>query len=384
MTIKPIRHVAVRNDIVEKREYIMTEHQKILVAMSGGVDSSVSACLLQEAGYHCEGVTMRLYRNEDICLSRYHACCSQQDIDDAADVAFSLDIPFHVADFTAEFRQEVIEPFIRTYESGGTPNPCIECNRRMKFQHLLDGAKRFGCAAIATGHYARIEYDLNGERWLLKKAVDESKDQSYVLYMLTQSQLAHIRLPLGGLSKARVRELAEARGLVNAHKHDSQDICFVPDGDYVRFMERYNGRPYPEGRFLDATGATVGHHRGAVHYTLGQRKGLGLAMNSPVYVCGKCMADNTVTVGPEQMLYSQRLLAGQVNWIPFDAPTEPLRVTACTRYHQKEQPATASMTADGRLNVVFDAPQRAVTPGQAVVLYQGDLVLGGGTIEEVF
>lgn len=186
----------------------MTEHQKILVAMSGGVDSSVSACLLQEAGYDCEGVTMRLYRNEDIGLSRFHTCCSQADIDDAADVAFSLDIPFHVADFTAEFRMDVIEPFICTYESGGTPNPCIECNRHMKFHHLLDFAAKHGCDAIATGHYARIDYDPKQNRWLLKKAVDKSKDQSYVLYMLTQLQLARIRLPLGGLQKIRVRELA--------------------------------------------------------------------------------------------------------------------------------------------------------------------------------
>ncbi|MFR1050975.1 MAG: tRNA 2-thiouridine(34) synthase MnmA [Lachnospirales bacterium] len=362
----------------------MIEHQKILVAMSGGVDSSVSACLLQEAGYDCEGVTMRLYRNEDIGLSRFHPCCSQEDIDDAADVAFSLDIPFHVADFTAEFRMDVIEPFICTYESGGTPNPCIECNRHMKFHHLLDFAAKHGCDAIATGHYARIDYDPKQNRWLLKKAVDESKDQSYVLYMLTQLQLARIRLPLGGLQKIRVRELAEARGLTNARKHDSQDICFVPDGDYVHFMEQYTGRTHPAGDFLDLKGRVVGRHQGAVRYTLGQRKGLGLAMNAPVYVCDKCMTNNTVTVGPEQNLYRQSLLAGEVNWIPFDAPAGPLRVTACIRYHQKEQPATVSMTRNGKLRVVFDAPQRAVTPGQAVVLYQGDLVLGGGTIEEAF
>ena len=279
-----------------------------LIAMSGGVDSSVAAWLMLQQGYRCEGTTMRLYRNADIGLNQFHTCCSQKDIDDASEVAFRLDIPYEVLDFTVDFKEQIIGKFIRTYEAGGTPNPCIDCNRYMKFDKLLRFAKEKGLEYIVTGHYARVEYDGSAGRYLLKKALDGSKDQSYVLYMLTQEQLARSRFPQGDNSKRDARAIAEQLGFCNARKHDSQDICFVPGGDYVQFMEKYTGKHYPEGAFLDLEGRPVGRHRGAVRYTLGQRKGLGLSMGRPVYVCGKDMDANTVTVGPEDALYIHSLL----------------------------------------------------------------------------
>ena len=303
-----------------------------------------------------------------------------KDIDDASEVAFQLDIPYEVLDFTMDFRNQIIGKFIRTYESGGTPNPCIDCNRYMKFDKLLRFADERGLEYVATGHYALIEYDEVSGRYLLKKALDDSKDQSYVLYMLTQNQLSHIQFPLGGKMKKEVREIAEQLGFCNAWKHDSQDICFVPNGDYVKFMEQYTGKHYPAGAFLDLEGQPVGRHCGAVRYTLGQRKGLGLAMGEPVYVCGKDMAANTVTVGPENALYSSMLLAEDMNWISIPQLKQPMRVKAKTRYRQAEQWAAVYPEQHGRVRLEFDAPQRAVTVGQAVVLYDGDVVVGGGTI----
>ena len=233
---------------------------RALIAMSGGVDSSVAAWLMQQAGYDCTGITMRLTRNETLGQSGFHTCCSEKDIEDAAEVAFAMDIPYEVLDFTADFREQIIEKFVRVYEAGGTPNPCIDCNKYMKFRHLLDWARAHGMEYVVTGHYARVEQDEATGRFLLKKGLDEGKDQSYVLYNLTQEQLAHIRLPLGGLHKTEVREIAEQHKFVNAHKHDSQDICFVPDGDYARFMEDFTGKHYPAGDFLDESGRVVGTH----------------------------------------------------------------------------------------------------------------------------
>ena len=299
-----------------------------------------------------------------------------------AEVAFALDMPYQVLDFTADFRAQIIEKFIRVYEAGGTPNPCIDCNKYMKFRHLLDWAEEHGMEYVVTGHYARVEQDAATGRWLLKKGLDEGKDQSYVLYNLTQEQLAHIRLPLGALHKTEVREIAQEHSFINAQKHDSQDICFVPDGDYARFMEQFTGKHYPAGDFLDRSGKVVGTHSGAVRYTLGQRKGLGLALGAPVYVCGKDMQANTVTVGPESELFDSIVYAEDVNWIAIPALTGPLRVTARTRYHQAEQQATVYPAENG-FRLEFDQPQRAPTPGQAAVLYQGDVVLGGGTITRV-
>ena len=353
-----------------------------LIAMSGGVDSSVAAWLMQRDGFDCTGITMRLTRNEAVDTKGLHTCCSERDIEDAAEVAYAMDIPYEVLDFTADFQEKIIDKFIRVYEAGGTPNPCIDCNKYMKFDHLLRWAEAHGLDYVVTGHYARVEQDEATGRWLLKKGLDEGKDQSYVLYNLTQEQLAHVRLPLGGLHKSEVRAIAEEQHFVNARKHDSQDICFVPDGDYARFMEDFTGKHYPAGDFLDVSGKKVGTHSGAVRYTIGQRKGLGLAMGAPVYVCAKDMQANTVTVGPEAELFDTIVYADEVNWIAIPELTGPLRVTARTRYHQVEQAATV-YPAECGFRLEFDQPQRAPTPGQAVVLYQGDTVLGGGTITRV-
>ena len=359
------------------------EQKKALIAMSGGVDSSVAAFLTQQEGFDCIGVTMRLYDNvpDEGCES--NTFCSLEDVEDARAVARRLGMPFYAFNFKADFKEKVIENFIRCYECGLTPNPCIECNRHLKFDHLLRRAQELGCDWVVTGHYAQIRRDENTGRYILYKAADLSKDQSYVLYSLTQEQLAHTRFPLGGLSKQAARQIAQEQSFVNARKHDSQDICFVPDGDYVAFMERYTGKSYAPGSFLDLDGNVVGTHQGAVRYTLGQRKGLGLAMGAPVYVCAKDMEKNTVTVGPNEALYATSLLADNWNWFPFPELTESIRVSAKARYNQPPQPATVYPEENGVARVVFDAPQRALTPGQAVVLYDGDMVIGGGTITKV-
>ncbi|MCD7846749.1 MAG: tRNA 2-thiouridine(34) synthase MnmA [Oscillospiraceae bacterium] len=352
----------------------------VLIAMSGGVDSSVAAFLMLEKGYNCLGTTMRLYQNNDSATNNLHTCCTEKDVEDAEECASKLGIPFEVANFTSDFKEKIIEKFICTYEAGGTPNPCIDCNRYMKFGKLIELAERRGLFYICTGHYARIE-ERNG-RFLLKKAVDQAKDQSYVLYSLTQNQLEHIKFPLGEMTKTEVRALAEREGFLNAHKHDSQDICFVPDGNYEAFMEKFTGKSYPEGDFKFPDGKVAGKHHGAVGYTIGQRRGLGISYSEPVYVYDKDMENNVVYVGTENMLYSTGLIADDVNWILFDKLTDSLKVTAKTRYRQKEFPATVEPLEDDKFKLIFDEPQRAVTKGQAVVLYQGDYVVGGGTITQ--
>ena len=339
-----------------------------LIAMSGGVDSSVAAHLMLEAGYSpCAGVTMKLFNNED-------------DAEDARSAACALGVPHCVFDCAETFRQSVMEPFVRAYESGRTPNPCVECNRRLKFGAFFRRADELGYRYIATGHYARIERDEATGRYLLKKALDASKDQSYVLYMLTQEQLSRVRFPLGRLRKSETRAIAEKLGLCSARKRESQDICFIPDGDFPAFLARWNGKAYPEGDFLDPEGAVIGRHRGAAAYTLGQRRGLGLPMGERVYVVGKDMAANTVTVGPEKLLFRDKLTAEGMNWI-VPPPEGPFRAFAKIRYRAPEAPATVTPLGGGAARVTFDQPQRAVTPGQAVVLYDGDMVLGGGTIQ---
>ena len=358
-------------------------NKKALIAMSGGVDSSVAAFLMKEQGYECIGATMKLYQNDDIVINKEHTCCSLDDVEDARAVAHSMGMDHYVMNFKEHFKEQVMDKFVHCYECGITPNPCIDCNRYLKFEYLYQRAQELGMDYVVTGHYAQIVQDETTGRYLLKKAVDASKDQSYVLYNLTQEQLAHVRLPLGGLHKAEVREIAEKQHFINARKHDSQDICFVPDGDYARFMEDFTGRHYPAGDFLDENGKKVGTHNGAVRYTIGQRKGLGLAMGAPVYVCAKDMQANTVTVGPEENLFDRIVYADEVNWIAIPELTAPLRITARTRYHQTEQAATVYPAGEGQFRLEFDQPQRAPTPGQAVVLYQGDVVLGGGTIVAV-
>ncbi len=349
--------------------------EKALVAMSGGVDSSVAAYLTQQAGALCIGGMMRLYSSVLPGLDG-----SAGSTEDARLVAQRLDMDFHVFDATQEFRAQVVEPFVRCYEQGLTPNPCIECNRCLKFSHLLRQALELDCQYVVTGHYARIGFDKASGRYLLYRAADSTKDQSYFLACLTQQQLAHARFPLGALTKEQVRAIAQEQGFTNARKRDSQDICFIPDGDYRSFLERYTGSAYPVGDFLDLEGNVVGRHRGAVGYTLGQRKGLGLAMGAPVYVCAKDMARNTVTVGPDEALYGRTLRADRWNWIAFDRPDGPMRVMAKARSRHIPQPATLWPEDGGTARVEFDQPQRAITPGQAVVLYDGDLVLGSGTI----
>lgn len=362
----------------------LANRPRALIAMSGGVDSSVAACLMQQAGYDCTGITMRLTHNETLGQSGYQTCCSEKDIEDAAEVAFALDMPYQVLDFTADFRAQIIEKFIRVYEAGGTPNPCIDCNKYMKFRHLLDWAEEHGMEYVVTGHYARVEQDAATGRWLLKKGLDEGKDQSYVLYNLTQEQLAHIRLPLGALHKTEVRKIAQEHSFINAQKHDSQDICFVPDGDYAKFIEKYTGKKTPEGDFVDKEGNYIGRHKGIIHYTIGQRRGLGIPAASRLYVCEISPKTNTVVLGDNEDLFSSELEADNVNLISVDSLTEPKRVTAKIRYRHKEQPATAWQTPDGILHVKFDEPQRAITKGQAVVMYDGDEVVGGGVINKIY
>ena len=340
---------------------------KAMIGMSGGVDSSVAAWLTAQAGYDCIGATMLLHISDG------------NDADDARNVADRMGIPFHIFDFSEAFCQIVKDGFVRSYEQGLTPNPCVTCNRHLKFDAFLRKAQELGCDKIVTGHYAQIGQDEAG-RYLLQKAADLQKDQTYFLYSLTQEQLAHTLFPLGGLTKQAARQIAQEQGFINAKKRDSQDICFVPDGDYLAFMERYTGKKYPAGHFLDQRGNIVGKHKGAVSYTIGQRKGLGLAMGAPVYVCSKDMQANTVTVGPNEALFHTTLIADDWNWIAIESLTAPIRVKAKARSRMVEQDATVYPIENGLARVVFDEPQRAITPGQAVVLYDGDTVVGGGTI----
>ena len=352
-----------------------------LIAMSGGVDSSVAAHLMLEAGFKpCIGVTMKLLRNEDVGVLPEKGCCALDDAEDARSVACALGVPHYVFNYTEVFRQSVIENFVREYERGRTPNPCVECNRHLKFGALLRRADELGCRYVATGHYARIEREEDTGRFLLKKALDPAKDQSYVLYMLTQEQLARVRFPLGTLRKSETRSIAQRLGLCSAGKRESQDVCFIPDGDYPAFLARWSGKPLPEGDFLDPEGRVLGRHRGAAAYTLGQRRGLGLPMGERVYVVSKDMAANTVTVGPEKLLFRDALRAEGMNWI-VTPPAGPFRSKAKIRYRAPEAAATVTPLGNSGAVIVFDAPQRAVTPGQAVVLYDGDTVLGGGTIQ---
>ena len=347
--------------------------KKMLVAMSGGVDSSVAAYLTQLTGFPCAGAIARM------CDETLTDTDFQRSIQDARSVAQRLKIDFHIIEAADAFKQAVVEHFIRAYEQGLTPNPCVQCNRHIKFSFLLDKALELGYDTVVTGHYAKIRKDADTGRYLLYKAADNTKDQSYFLACLNQYQLSHARFPLGEFTKDEIRQIAEEQGFLTAKKKDSQDICFIPDGDYMAFIRRYTGKEFKNGDFLDLQGNVVGKHAGAMGYTLGQRKGLGIAMGAPVYVCSKDMAANTVTVGPEDALYTSTLLATDANWFPFPVLTEPMRVEAKARSRHIPQAATVYPTETG-FRVVFDAPQRAITPGQTVVLYQGDMVVGSGTI----
>lgn len=348
-----------------------------LVAMSGGIDSSVAAYLLAQSGETCVGATMRLYQNEDIGL-REKTCCSLDDVEDARAVAAQLHIPYYVFDFSGAFRENVMDRFVSAYEQGITPNPCIDCNRHLKFAALFDRAMQMGCEKVATGHYVRIAQE--GGRFVLKKALDPDKDQSYVLYSLTQEQLTHTVFPLGELTKPEVRRIAAEQGFFNAEKAESQDICFVPDGDYARFIETYAGKRFPSGDFLSVDGKVLGRHRGIIHYTVGQRRGLGIAAETPLYVVRIDPKANTVILGENKDLFSRALTAHDVNLVAVPEICGELRCKAKIRYRHQEQPCTVTMPDADTLRVTFDEPQRAITAGQSVVLYDGDTVLGGGVI----
>ena len=342
-------------------------NNKAIIAMSGGVDSSVAAFLTKQNGYKLKGVTLSLEVG------------SEGDISDAKKVAERMGFPHEVLNLHEEFQKEVIDRFIDAYENSRTPNPCVICNKYIKFGRLLDYAEENGYSHTATGHYAQIEC-VNG-RYILKKGVDKTKDQSYVLYSLTQEQLKHSLFPLGSLSKNEVREIALENGFVNAKKKESQDICFVPDGDYAGFIERYLGKTYPEGDFVDFDGNVLGRHKGLIRYTIGQRKGLGLALPKPMYVCKLCTDNNSVMLGDNADLFSNTLDAYDINLITTDKLDSSIRAEAKVRYSQNAQKATVWQTDDNELHIEFDEPQRAITSGQAVVLYDGETVIGGGTIK---
>lgn len=342
--------------------------EKILVGMSGGVDSSVCAALLKQQGFTVGGVTLNLNDSFDV-----------NNIVDAKAVCDNLGIEHFSAELKTDFKQKVIDNFINEYINGRTPNPCIVCNKYIKFGKMLDLAQEHGYQKIATGHYAQIRKNKNG-RYLLCKAEDVTKDQTYVLYCLTQEQLSKSEFPLGSLSKAQVREFAEQNELVNAKKKDSQDICFVPDGDYASFIERTADYISQKGDYLNRDGEKIGEHNGVIHYTIGQRKGLGIALGKPAFVISKNAQDNTVVLGDEEFLFYKKVLVDDTNFIPFDILDNEMKVTAKLRYSQKEQPALIKPLENGGILVEFETPQRAPSAGQAAVFYDGDIVVGGGTI----
>lgn len=348
--------------------------EKVLVGMSGGVDSAVSAYLLKKAGYKSAGVNCRFFKGEDIFTQD-----NLQDVEDARKTAEKMGIDFHVLYFTEEFKKYVIDDFIRSYECGATPNPCVVCNKHLKFGAMLKKAEKMGFDKIATGHYANIEKQ--GERYLLKKGKDLHKDQSYVLYCLSQHQLSHTIFPLGEYTKNEVREIAEDIGFVSARKSDSQDICFIPDGDYASFIEKYTNKKYPPGDFVTIDGKILGEHKGIIRYTVGQRRGLGLALPAPLYVKQKDVENNRVILCDNQTLFTRELTAKNINFIPFDILDRQMRVKAKTRYKHTEQWATVEQTGEDSFKLIFDEPQRAISKGQSVVLYDGDYVVGGGIIE---
>ena len=349
----------------------MAKKGTVAVAMSGGVDSAAAALLLAEAGYDVWGVTLRLQS----CPGAVET--AEAEIDSARRAAEALGIPHRVLDLRERFRTAVMDRFVSEYLAGRTPNPCVDCNREIKFGALLDWVLEQGADFLSTGHYARV--DRAEGRWRLLRGADRRKDQSYVLYQLTQRQLSHLLLPLGDYDKPAIRQMVEARGLANARKADSQDICFIPDGDYAAFLAASGAELVP-GDFVDETGRVLGRHKGLPCYTPGQRKGLGVSAGEPVYVLRKEAAGNRIVLGPDSALYTTELTAQRVNWLSVPAPEGPLAVTAKTRYTQREAAATAEVLPDGRLRVTFAEPQRAVTAGQAVVLYVGEAVAGGGTI----
>ena len=341
--------------------------EKVLVGMSGGVDSSAAALVLKNKGYDVCGITLTLTENDN-----------SRDINDAKKVCEKLGINHTVLDLRKEFRENVISYFINEYKSGRTPNPCIACNKHIKFGAMLDYANKNGFDKIATGHYARVEEE-NG-RFLLKRGVDLSKDQSYVLFSLTQNQLSRLLLPLGDISKPQVREMTEKAGLISADRPDSQDICFVPDGDYAAFIEKTDGFTSEKGDYVDINGNVLGQHEGVIHYTIGQRKGLGIALGKPQFVIDKNPETDRVVLGDEEHLFKRQVYVENTNFLAFDSLNTAMPVTAKLRYRHKEQPAVIYPHKDG-IMIEFATPQRAPSPGQAAVFYYSDVVIGGGIIK---
>ena len=357
---------------------------RVVVGMSGGVDSSVAAWLLKEQGYDVIGVTMQIWQDEDACsVEENGGCCGLSAVEDARRVAAVLDIPYYVMNFKDEFRNRVIDYFNAEYLNGRTPNPCIACNRYVKWEALLNRSLSIGAEYIATGHYARIEQLENG-RYALRRASVPGKDQTYALYNLTQEQLKRTLMPDGDYSKEQIRRFAAELGLQVADKPDSQDICFVPDGDYASFIEKTTGKKIPEGNFVTPEGKILGRHRGIIHYTVGQRKGLGLALGYPAFVLEIRPETNEVVIGTYEESLTRVLKADQLNFMAVSDLKEPRRVFAKIRYNHKGAWCTVEKTGEDEITCVFEVPIRAVTPGQAVVLYDGEYVLGGGTIQRQF
>lgn len=356
------------------------ENRKVLVGMSGGVDSAAAALLLREMGYEPVGCTLRLYDNGDIGEPLESACCSLEAVEDARSAARKLGIDHYTFNFTGQFRRCVLDDFVTAYREGRTPNPCVQCNRTVKFDALLRRAEEMEIGYIATGHYARVDYDEVLGRWRLLRGKDRRKDQTYFLYPLTQKVLSRLLLPVGEYDKASIRSMAASAGFRSAGRPDSQDICFVPDGDYARFLERYGGVELVPGDFVDEEGRALGRHRGLPCYTTGQRRGLGVSADRPLYVLRKDEAKNQVVLGDESRLYSRFVRAEAFNWVSLPPQTCPMPVTAKTRYSQTEAAGVLYPEADGMAWVEFDEPQRAVTAGQSLVCYRGELVVGGGII----
>jgi tRNA-specific 2-thiouridylase len=357
---------------------------KVVVAMSGGVDSSVTAALLKQDGYQVIGATMQIWPPNELGdeADKFGGCCGFDAVSEAKSVAHTLGIPHYVMNFRNEFAQKVIANFCREYSLGRTPNPCIRCNEHIKFDALLNRAKELGADFIATGHYTRIEYDEVNDRYLLKKGVDRGKDQSYVLYIMSQNQLKHTLMPLGVFTKEKVRQIARELGLSVADKAESQEICFIPDGNYSSFLKEYMPDVAKPGPILDREGNTLGEHRGILFYTIGQRKGLGISAEEPMYVVAIDRVRNAIIVGSKEDVYRDELIAADINWISMESPKQPLELKAKIRYRHREADAVITSISQREVHVKFSKPQMAITPGQAIVFYHKDTVIGGGTIEQ--
>ena len=358
---------------------------KVVVAMSGGVDSSVAAALLKEQGYEVIGVTMQIWPSDgpDEETKEFGGCCGLGAVADAKRVAYRLGIPHYVVNFRDVFAEKVIDNFCHEYSLGRTPNPCVRCNQFVKFGALLEKARELDAGLIATGHYARIERGEANGRHLLKKGIDRSKDQSYFLYTMTQEQLGHSLFPLGGFTKARVRQIAGELGLAVTNKPESQEICFIADNDYPRFLKEHIREPVKPGPILDRRGNVIGEHQGIIFYTIGQRKGLGISAREPLYVVAIKRESNAIIVGTKEEVYGTELTVSVLNWMAIEKLNQPLRVRAKIRYLHQEAEAVVTPSEENRVWVRFEEPQMAITPGQAIVFYDGDIVIGGGSIDGV-